>query len=60
MCLELFEGYSKSISRSQIIANHRYDPFGNTISQSGAGSSSYGYTGEWSRAFAACVEARGR
>jgi hypothetical protein len=47
-------------SSGQIIFNKRYDPFGNTISQSGASSSNYGYTGEWSRAFAACVETRGR
>ncbi len=33
-------------SNGQIIANHRYDPFGNTISQSGVGTSSYGFTGE--------------
>ena len=34
-------------SSGQIIANHRYDPFGNTISQSGVGTSNYGFTGEW-------------
>ncbi len=30
----------------QIIVNTRYDPFGNTISQSGVGTSVYGFTGE--------------
>ncbi len=34
-------------SSGQIVANHRYDPFGNTISQSGVGTSNYGFTGEW-------------
>ncbi len=34
----------------QIIANRRYDPFGNTISQSGVGASNYGFTGEWTDA----------
>ncbi len=33
-------------STGQIVANHRYDPFGNTISQSGLGTSAYGYAGE--------------
>ncbi len=37
-------------SSGQIIANHRYDPFGNTISQSGVGASNYGFTGEWTDA----------
>ncbi len=37
-------------SSGQIIANHRYDPFGNTISQSGVGTSNYGFTGEWTDA----------
>lgn len=33
-------------SNGQIIANHRYDPFGNSISQSGVGNSNYGFTSE--------------
>ncbi len=33
-------------SNGQVIANHRYDPFGNTLSQSGVGTSVYGFTGE--------------
>ncbi len=37
-------------SSGQIIANHRFDPFGNTISQSGVGTSAYGFTGEWTDA----------
>ncbi len=37
-------------SSGQIIANHRYDPFGNTLSQSGVGTSNYGFTGEWTDA----------
>ncbi len=37
-------------SSGQIVANHRYDPFGNTISQSGVGTSNYGFTGEWTDA----------
>ncbi len=37
-------------SSGQIIAHHRYDPFGNTISQSGVGTSNYGFTGEWTDA----------
>ncbi len=37
-------------SSGQVIANHRYDPFGNTISQSGVGTSNYGFTGEWTDA----------
>ncbi len=37
-------------SSGQIVANKRYDPFGNTISQSGVGASNYGFTGEWTDA----------
>ncbi len=34
-------------SSGQIIANKRYDPFGNVLAQNGVGTSNYGYTGEW-------------
>ncbi len=34
-------------SSGQIIANKRYDPYGNVLAQNGADSSNYGYTGEW-------------
>ncbi len=37
-------------SSGQIVYNKRYDPFGNTISQSGVGTSNYGFTGEWTDA----------
>ncbi len=37
-------------SAGEIIANRRYDPFGNVISQSGVGTSAYGYAGEWTDA----------
>ncbi len=37
-------------SSGQIVFNKRYDPFGNTISQSGVGTSNYGFTGEWTDA----------
>ncbi len=33
-------------SSGQIITNYRYDPFGNSISQDGVGTSIYGFTGE--------------
>ncbi len=34
-------------SSGQIIANKRYDPYGNVLAQNGVGTSNYGYTGEW-------------
>ncbi len=37
-------------SSGQIIANKRYDPYGNVLAQNGVGTSNYGYTGEWTDA----------
>ncbi len=34
-------------SSGQIIANKRYDPYGNVLAQNGVGTSNYGFTGEW-------------
>ncbi len=39
-------------SSGQVIANKRYDPYGSVLAQNGAGTSNYGYTGEWSQMFA--------
>ncbi len=39
-------------SSGQVIANKRYDPYGNVLAQNGVGTSNYGYTGEWSQMFA--------
>ena len=33
-------------STGQVVANTRYDPFGNVLSQSGSATSMYGFTGE--------------
>ncbi len=43
-------------SSGQVIANKRYDPFGNVLAQNGVGTSNYGFTGEWSQMFAALAE----
>ncbi len=32
---------------TQVLANTRYDPFGRLLTQSGTGTSAYGFTGEW-------------
>ncbi len=37
-------------SSGQIIANKRYDPYGNVLAQNGVGTSNYGFTGEWTDA----------
>ncbi len=37
-------------SSGQVIADKRYDPYGNVLAQNGAGTSNYGYTGEWTDA----------
>ncbi len=37
-------------SSGQVIANKRYDPYGNVLAQNGVGTSNYGFTGEWTDA----------